>query len=275
MGLPPLMAGCTGRKLYEVLPVEAAHQIIESADIALATGEAQTLEYAQITAGSRRDCEARIVSCGRHEILVMIRDITERKRSEKALRESEERYALAAQGANDGLWDWDLRANEIHFSDRWKGMLGYGDDEVGNRPEEWLNRIHRDDADRVRMEINAHLEGKGPHFQSEYRITCKDGSYRWMLSRGIALRDGQAIRTGWRGPRRTSPRQNASPNSSPGGVLRRPHKASKPRAVHGQAKSYGQRGERMGGVLPFYSSTSIASNSSMTAWAIWRETISS
>jgi diguanylate cyclase (GGDEF)-like protein/PAS domain S-box-containing protein len=191
LGLPPLMAEGTGRTLYEVLPVEVAHRIIESADITLATGEAQTVEYVQTTAGGRRDCEARAVSCGRHEILVMVRDIAERKRAERALRESEERYALAARGANDGLWDWDLRTNEIHFSNRWKGMLGYGDDEVGNRPEEWLNRIHPDDADRVRMEINAHLEGKGPHFQSEYRITCKDGSYRWMLSRGIALSDSQ------------------------------------------------------------------------------------
>ncbi len=191
LALPSLAAGCTGRRLYEVLPVETAHQIIEKGDIALATGEAQTLEYVQITAGGRRDCEARVVSCGRDEILVMVRDITERKRSEKALRESEERYALAAQGANDGLWDWDLKGNEIHFSSRWKGMLGYGESEVGNRPEEWLDRIHRDDADRVRMEINAHLEGKSPHFQSEYRITCKDGSYRWMLSRAIALADGQ------------------------------------------------------------------------------------
>ncbi len=190
LGLPPLAAGCIGRKLYQVLPVEVAHRILRDADAAPVTGEAQVLEYVQVTAGSIRDCEARIVSCGGDEILVMVRDITERKRSERALRESEERYALAAQGANDGLWDWDLRVNEIHFSDRWKGMLGYGDDEVENRPEEWLNRIHRDDADRVRMEINAHLEGKGPHFQSEYRIICKDGGYRWMLSRGIALRDG-------------------------------------------------------------------------------------
>jgi diguanylate cyclase (GGDEF)-like protein/PAS domain S-box-containing protein len=188
--LPPA-AEWSGRQLYQVLPVEAADQIIKSADVALATGEAETLEYVQITAGSRRDCEARIVSLGPHEILVMVRDITRRKTSERALRESEERYALAAQGANDGLWDWNLRSNEIIFSNRWKGMLGYGDDEVANRPEEWLNRIHGDDADRVRMEVDAHLEGKSPHFQSEYRIMCKDGSYRWMLSRGIALRDGQ------------------------------------------------------------------------------------
>ena len=143
--------------------------------------------------GSRRDCEARIVPCGEHEVLAMVRDITARKRSERALRESEERYALAAQGANDGLWDWDLRTNEVHFSTRWKGMLGYEEEEVENRPEGWLNRIHADDADRVSMEIKAHLEGKSPHFQSEHRITCKDGGHRWMLSRGLALRDKKGI----------------------------------------------------------------------------------
>lgn len=186
----PLMSDCASEKLYQALPVEVAHKIIKSADVALATGEAQLLEYMQIIEGIRCDCEARIVSCGLDEILVMVRDITERKLSERALRESEERYALATQGANDGLWDWDLRTNEIHFSSRWKSMLGYGEDEVGNRPEEWLDRIHGDDVDRVRMNINAHLEGQTPHFQSEYRILCNDGDYRWMLSRSSALRDG-------------------------------------------------------------------------------------
>ena len=191
--LPP-MDQCVGKKLYEVLPIEVAHKIVGSAEIVLSQGKAQTLEYVQMApGGSTCDCEARIVPCGEHEVLAMVRDITARKRSESALRESEERYALAAQGANDGLWDWNLRNNEIHFSDRWKNMLGFGEDEVGNRPDEWLGRIISEDAARVTMEINTHLEGKSPHFQSEYRISCKDGTYRWMLNRGIALFDEQGI----------------------------------------------------------------------------------
>lgn len=115
---------------------------------------------------------------------------------EKALRVSEERYALAAQGANDGLWDWNVQDNFIYFSPRWKAMLGYQDDEIGNRPEEWLDRIHLADRERVKLEIDAHQKGITPHFESEIRIQHKDGSFRWVLSRGLAVRDasGKALR---------------------------------------------------------------------------------
>jgi diguanylate cyclase (GGDEF)-like protein/PAS domain S-box-containing protein len=114
----------------------------------------------------------------------------------RALRVSEERYALAAQGANDGLWDWNLQDNFIYFSPRWKTMLGYQEDEIGNRPEEWLDRIHISDRERVNHEIEAHRKGITPHFESEIRIEHKDGSYRWVLSRGLAIRDasGNALR---------------------------------------------------------------------------------
>jgi diguanylate cyclase (GGDEF)-like protein/PAS domain S-box-containing protein len=114
----------------------------------------------------------------------------------KALRVSEERYALAAQGANDGLWDWNLQDNFIYFSPRWKTMLGYREDEIGSRPEEWLDRIHVADRERVKLEIDGHRKGITPHFESETRIQHKDGSFRWVLSRGLAVRDasGNALR---------------------------------------------------------------------------------
>jgi diguanylate cyclase (GGDEF)-like protein/PAS domain S-box-containing protein len=114
----------------------------------------------------------------------------------KALRVSEERFALAAQGANDGLWDWNLQDNFIYFSPRWKAMLGYQEDEIGNHPEEWLDRVHVADRERVKNEIEAHRKGITPHFESEIRIEHKDGSFRWVLSRGLAVRDasGNALR---------------------------------------------------------------------------------
>ena len=118
------------------------------------------------------------------------------KEREAELRVSEERFALAARGANDGLWDWDVRAGTVHYSRRWKAMIGLGDDEVRPAIEEWLNRVHPDDADRVRGRMTAHLEGKTHHFESEYRLRGRDGTYRWMLSRGVAVRgeDGQPTR---------------------------------------------------------------------------------
>lgn len=123
-------------------------------------------------------------------------EISERKKSEEALRESEERFALAAQGSNDGLWDWDLRNNDIFYSSRWKSMLGYGDEEIGSHPEEWLDRVHPDDRPETEVRIAAHIDGRISHFEHEFRIKHKDGEYRWMLSRGLAVRNasGQAYR---------------------------------------------------------------------------------
>jgi len=124
------------------------------------------------------------------------RDISERKRAEAALRDSEQRYALAAQGANDGLWDWNLLENRMYYSVRWKSMLGYGDREIGNDPDEWFSRIHADDQEMVSSRINAYVHHGDQHFEIEYRIKHRDGSYRWMLCRGLAVKDeaGKAYR---------------------------------------------------------------------------------
>jgi diguanylate cyclase (GGDEF)-like protein/PAS domain S-box-containing protein len=111
------------------------------------------------------------------------------KRAQEALKESEERYALASRGSNDGLWDWNLSANVVHFSPRWKAMLGYQESEIGDRPEEWFDRIHDADRVRVKEEIAAHHNGLTPHLESEHRMLHKDGTFRWMLSRGLAIHD--------------------------------------------------------------------------------------
>ncbi len=122
-------------------------------------------------------------------IRIYLVDISDRKRTEAALLKSEERYALAAMAANDGLWDWDLNTNEIYFSCRWKSMLGYQENEIGNTPDEWLNRIHPEESERVKAELAAHIEGVTPRFESECQILHKDGTYRWVLSQGIAVKD--------------------------------------------------------------------------------------
>ena len=121
-----------------------------------------------------------------------------RKEAEEALRRSEERYSLAARGSKDGLWDWDLVANRIYFSARWKTMLGYEEQEIGDLPEEWTSRLHAADCAGFQAAISAYWArvGEDFSFEYEYRIRHKNGSYRWMLCRGIAVIDeeGKPIR---------------------------------------------------------------------------------
>ncbi len=112
---------------------------------------------------------------------------------QSALRESEERYALAAQGANDGLWDWNLVTGQIFYSPRWSEMLGVTEAELGSTPEAWFSRVHADDNLRIKSKLQNHLEGKTPHFESELRIRHSNGDYRWMLCRGQAVRNAAGV----------------------------------------------------------------------------------
>ncbi len=113
----------------------------------------------------------------------------ERTELTKKLEISEERYALAVQGANDGIWDWDLRLDTICYSRRWKAMLGLDGSDISVSPEEWLSRIYADDRADFERKLQEHLDFHWLNFECEYRILHSDGSYRWMLTRGMALWD--------------------------------------------------------------------------------------
>jgi diguanylate cyclase (GGDEF)-like protein/PAS domain S-box-containing protein len=119
------------------------------------------------------------------------RDVTDRRRAEQAMRESEERYALAMQGASDGLWDWNLRTGQVYYSPRWKAMLGYGENGLRDSPEEWLDRIHPEDRESFDAALAEHLAGSTEHFEAEHRVRHRAGSYRWMLARGRAIRNAE------------------------------------------------------------------------------------
>lgn len=109
--------------------------------------------------------------------------------AEKKLRESEERFNLAVQGANDGLWDWKFKDNEIYYSPRWKLMLGFKDEEIGSSPDEWLKRIYQEDLKFFRTIFDSYLKGRTPHFECEYRMRHANGNYIWVLARGVAVRN--------------------------------------------------------------------------------------
>jgi diguanylate cyclase (GGDEF)-like protein/PAS domain S-box-containing protein len=113
-----------------------------------------------------------------------------------ALKESEERFMLAVRGANDGLWDWNLKTNEIYFSPRWKTMMNFSEGDFENKPAAWFRHIHPEDLPQFQTELAAHLNGNTDHFESEYRMSDADQQYHWMLCRGLAVRDenGKAYR---------------------------------------------------------------------------------
>lgn len=116
-------------------------------------------------------------------------DVTERHQIEAALRASEERWQLAIQGSNDGIWDWNLQSGDIFFSSQWKAMRGFADQEIRHHIDEWRSRIHPDDLDRVLQSLEAYLNRQRPEFREEYRVQRKDGSFMWILDRGVALWD--------------------------------------------------------------------------------------
>jgi two-component system NtrC family sensor kinase len=98
-------------------------------------------------------------------------------------------FQLAVKGSNDGLWDWNLETNEVFFSTRWKEMLGYAEDEIGNHFQEWKQRLHPEDSDRVLTTFRQYFEGQLPTYEQEYRLQHRNGNYLWVLCRGTLLRD--------------------------------------------------------------------------------------
>jgi PAS domain S-box-containing protein len=115
----------------------------------------------------------------------------------RELRISEERWKFALQGAGEGVWDWNIQTGEAMYSRRWKEMWGYAEHEIGNNSEEWARRVHPEDMPRVMAELQTHLDGQKVSAAVEFRMLCKDGSWRWTLGRGMVVRRdaaGQPLR---------------------------------------------------------------------------------
>ena len=116
------------------------------------------------------------------------RDITERTRAEREVRQTVDRLTLAAEGANDGLWQWSLATGEFYVSGRWRAMIGLAPDARITRAEDWLNRVHAEDVSGLKASLQAHLAGHTEFFEHEHRIRHEDGSYRRFLCRGLAVK---------------------------------------------------------------------------------------
>jgi PAS domain S-box-containing protein len=125
------------------------------------------------------------------------KEVARRKETEVALRESEQRWAFALDGSRNGVWDWDVMTNDVFFSQRFRTILGFEEGELGNTLDAWRSRLHPDDARRVLSAVDAHMRGETRMYEVEHRLQAKDGSYRWVLSRGRVVsrdEDGKPLR---------------------------------------------------------------------------------
>jgi len=125
--------------------------------------------------------------------LVAVRAAAEMERlaAEQAIQERNERYELVIAGSQSAIWDWDLVNHIMLYSPQWKALHGYGlDEEIGNSEDLWCSTIHPDDNARVMAALEAHMEGRSAVFSQEYRILRRDGDWRWIADRGVAMRNG-------------------------------------------------------------------------------------
>ncbi len=130
-------------------------------------------------------------------IVLTARDITERVNAENKVRESEARWNFALEGARDGVWDWNVVTNQVFFSNRWKEMLGFSEDEIGSDLKEWESRVHPDDKAAVFLDLDRHFTGETSVYENEHRVLCKDSTYKWILDRGKVIswtEDGKPLR---------------------------------------------------------------------------------
>ncbi len=182
-------ADLLGRNDSEIFPPELARELIVNDHGVMVGGEPRTIEEWAMLGGvlhsyssnkaPYRDPDGRIIG-----LIGISRDITEEKKAEAALRQSEARWQFALDGSGDGIWDWNLHTGHVFYSRQWKLMLGYAEEEIGSGTNEWSDRVHPDDLARCWELIQAHLRGETPDFALEHRMRTKGGTWRWIYDRG-------------------------------------------------------------------------------------------
>ena len=122
--------------------------------------------------------------------LMVRRDLNRLLEANRELQINKERWTFALESSGDGVWDWNFETGGAQYSRQWKEMLGFSESEISNEASEWTSRVHPEDMPNVMAIIQAHVEGKSPTAVVEYRLLCKDGSWKWVLGRGMVVSRG-------------------------------------------------------------------------------------
>jgi diguanylate cyclase (GGDEF)-like protein/PAS domain S-box-containing protein len=176
-----------GLAIVEAYPALKNSEIARALDNVLAgrtTGERTRVTLRTPTA--TRVLQVRTVPDQNGAVLLCL-DLTDRVHAEAALRQSEDRFARIAIGANDGLWEWDVRSNSVYFSARWAETVGLPRTPIDGSPRDWLDRVHPEDIGALRTAIEAHLSGKTAEVRQAHRLRHEDGTYRFVLCRAVAI----------------------------------------------------------------------------------------
>ncbi|MCC7124781.1 MAG: EAL domain-containing protein, partial [Acidobacteria bacterium] len=187
------MLGCgaaraIGASLGGAIPSLANTETTHAVEAVLATREPRTINRVTLSnAAGSRIFRVRLLPV-EEGVTLLWQDISERAREEGLVKKSEERLALAAEAASDGLWAWDLRSDECFFSGRWRGIVGLSAEAVTAGIEEWFQRVHPSDLPALKAAIDAHLAGHSDRLRHEHRVLHEDGNYRTVVCRAMAAR---------------------------------------------------------------------------------------
>ena len=172
-----------GKNMRDMLPPEVS-EAFEQAFKGAAGDGPSVVEFGRVVHGETRRYEGRFVGLDDDRVLSIVRDITERWRSEEALRETQQRYALATSAGGVGVWEVDIDNGTVLLEGDLYAMLGYTEEEIGPRLVDWRHLVHPADRQRLHGQLSAFMSGASPTFETECRITHKDGSERWIASKG-------------------------------------------------------------------------------------------
>ncbi|MES3162475.1 MAG: PAS domain S-box protein [Halorubrum sp.] len=170
-----------GAAIWEAFPDTIGTELESAYRAAVDTGDTQEFEFRYEPLDTDFEVHAYPSETG---LSIYFRDVTERKQRERELREVSERLSLAVEGANVGVWDWDLRTDTVTFDEGWAEMLGYDLDEIAHDLSTWEARVHPDDIDGVWEVLEAHLSGETDQYECDHRMRAKSGEWRWIRDRG-------------------------------------------------------------------------------------------